>query len=148
MAMVTFKVETKTAALLDITEQVKDAVAHSGIEEGLCVLGCTGTGVGILLSSNCDTLLHEDILDDLQRIFPSRKSYACDGDLDEAAACTKSAVTGPALDVIVHKGEPLLGANQSIYLADYVGGKVHNIFAKCIGTKQEQSINYTVVHVQ
>ncbi|MCE2473583.1 MAG: YjbQ family protein, partial [Anaerolineae bacterium] len=47
-------------ALVDITQQVKDAVAESGIESGLCAIIVPHTTAGITLNSALDQATASD----------------------------------------------------------------------------------------
>ena len=38
----------------EITKQLNDIVAESGVQEGLCVLNCNHTTAGITVNSFCD----------------------------------------------------------------------------------------------
>ncbi len=114
---------TTAPALCDITGQVKEAVAQSGVREGVCVVCSKSPTAGVLVTSFWDPLGHEDILDDLERIFPPRTNYAWQGAPEAAAAHSAAALCGRPLDFIIQEGELVLGHSQGIYLLDPMGGQ-------------------------
>ena len=126
-------VKTDAPGLYEITAEVKAAVAASGVKEGLCVVYVTDADAAVMITSFWDKKGHEDILDDYNRIFPARLDYRFEPCKVQAAAHSKSAVTGMSLDVIISGGEPALGSSQGVFLAEFVGGgKERPYLIKCI----------------
>ena len=131
--MIIKKVATGKSGLYNITEDVKEAVSQSGIKEGLCVVYVPDNDAGLMVTSYSDKKIHEDILDDYERIFPAHNKQCYKGDLDEGAAHAKSAVTGVSVDVAIHEGEAVFGCGQGIFVADFDGLKAEREFyIKCV----------------
>ena len=126
------KISTNAPGLYDITKEVKNAVEQSGITEGACaVFSKIGTS-GVLVTSFWDTKGHEDIMDDLERVFPPRTNYASRAEPKMAAASSAAALSGRPLDFIIHEKNLLLGSSQGIYLMDTVGGREIEYGIKCL----------------
>jgi secondary thiamine-phosphate synthase enzyme len=124
---------TRKPGLYEITDEVKDSVAKSGIKEGLCVVYCPHPDAGILITSFWDPLGHEDIMDDLDRIMPSKINYRFKGDPAKASAHSKSAIAGVSLDLMISDGELKLGSSQGIFFAEYLEKAEREYLIKCIG---------------
>lgn len=56
--------------LIDITPQVNDAVAASGLREGLCNIFAPHTTAAVIVSENWDPDVSADLLGRLQAIIP------------------------------------------------------------------------------
>jgi len=128
-----FTIDCDRAAFFDITGDVCAAVKNSGVKEGLCVVSVSAPTAAVVVTKNSDSLVRDDILDDLEMIFPARASYIDNADPVKTAACSKSAMTGPSLDLIIKGGEPMLGRHQSIYIANYYDRAECEVNVQCIG---------------
>ena len=131
--MIIKKISTGKAGLFGITDEVKEAVKASGISEGLCVVYVPDEDCGLMVTSLSDEKIHEDILDDYERIFPAHNKQFFKGNLDEGSAHAKSAVTGVSVDIAIHGGEAVFGEGQGLFVADFDGLKAEReYFVKCI----------------
>lgn len=110
-------------SLVELTEEIKNIVEKSGINQGLVVVTTTESGVGILCTSFYDKKGHEDIIDDFNRIFPPRLDFNSSEDPWLVAAESKAAIAGQSIDFILENGSLLLGNSQGIFLAEYVSGQ-------------------------
>ena len=119
--------------LVEITEAVKEAVAASGLQEGVVTVCTPDVDAGILITSFYDTKGHEDIIDDFVRIFPARDNFHFQGSVTEGAAHSKSSVAGQSLDFILSEGEMKLGGSQGIFLAEYAEPRERTYYIKVIG---------------
>jgi secondary thiamine-phosphate synthase enzyme len=124
--------ETQKQGLYEITDEVKDSVAKSGIKDGLCIVHCPHSDAGVLITSFWDPLGHEDIIDDFDRIMPSKVNYQFEGDPMKASAHSKSAIAGVSLDLIISDGELKLGSSQGIFFAEYLEGAEREYLISCI----------------
>lgn len=131
--MKTFTLNCNRAAFFDITDEVSVAIQESAVMEGLCVVTTDVPTAAVVLAKNSDSLIHGDILDDLEQMLPARASYLEHADTVKTAAYAKSAITGPSLDLIVKDGKPVLGRYQNIYIANYDSGTTCKVNVKCIG---------------
>lgn len=116
-----FSISTKGFTdIIDITNEVSEAVEESRIKDGICFISCPGSTAGIT------TIEYEEgALNDLKRaleiIAPMTEDYEhckkwgdCNG-----YAHIRSALMKPFLAVPVEEGELLLGSWQNIAFLDF-----------------------------
>ena len=120
-------------ALIDISEQVRQVVAGSGVESGLCALIVPHTTAGIIINSAMDPATPIDILADLRRLTPTRLDFAHQYDTPaDAAGHVKSALTGHSVLLAIDNGDLLLGISQSVLFAEFDGPRRRQIQVKLI----------------
>ncbi|MEM5774955.1 MAG: YjbQ family protein, partial [Anaerolineaceae bacterium] len=56
---------TKSECLVNITEQVQQAIAESKVQEGICVVFVPHTTAAITINSCLDSMTPEDIISDV-----------------------------------------------------------------------------------
>ena len=61
--------------LIEITDQVKAAIAGAGIEDGICFIYCPHTTAGIVLNEGWDPTVESDLALVLDRIVPESLPY-------------------------------------------------------------------------
>lgn len=126
-------ITTQRHQLVEITQEVKNAVAQSNMQEGLCVVYTTHIDAGILVTSFYDTKGHEDIMEDFVRVIPARDNFNFDGEAREGAARSQSALNGTSRDLIVSGGKLQLGGSEGIYFAEFCGPQARQYKVKVIG---------------
>lgn len=114
------------ADLVEITEQVRQAVARSGVSDGVVVLQSLHTTAGLTINENADPDVVHDVLAKLQELIPHREPFYrhAEGNSDSHL---KTSFFGPSLSVIVRDGEPLLGTWQGIYLCEFDGPRERRV---------------------
>ena len=110
-----------------ITEQVKEAVAESGIKDGLVAITSNHTTTGIMVNEALECL-ESDIDDALQRLIPEDHPYAHARILRSYGSTAgnptghlKSLLTGYHCLFPLHDGELVMGEAQEIYFMEYDG---------------------------
>ena len=124
---------TKRGSLVELTEDVKEIVAGSGIHHGVAVVSTPESGAGILCTSFYDPKGHEDIIEDFDQIWPARLDFQSTGDPWEIAAESKASVAGQSMDFIVEDGALKLGGSQGIFFAEYVAGQQRTYAVTVLG---------------
>ncbi len=115
-------------SLVDITDQVREIVAKSGVSEGVCILFVPHTTAGLTLNSKMDPATHQDIINDVRRLVPTRVDFEHIYDTPaDAAGHIKSTLVGATLSMIVTSGDLLLGGSQGILFCEYDGPRSRNI---------------------
>jgi secondary thiamine-phosphate synthase enzyme len=105
--------------LIDITSQVRDAVAASSMDTGICCLWCYHTTAALTINENADPDVKRDLLMALDRIVASDWPYQhAEGN---SPAHVKSSLVGCQLTVPVRAGRLLLGTWQGILFAEFDG---------------------------
>lgn len=106
--------------IIDITDKVSEAVRKSKIKDGICLISCPGSTVGLTTIENDPNLL-EDFKEFLEKTAPSDKNYHHDetwGDKN-ASGHIKSALIKPFLSVPIENEKLFLGEWQQIVLIDF-----------------------------
>jgi secondary thiamine-phosphate synthase enzyme len=114
--------------VIEITNEVQEAVIKSGIKDGVVVVYTPHTTAGVMLFENQDPNLHRDILGKMGEIAPLNAKYAHVG--TNADAHIKSAITGASLMVIVENAQIITGKWQGIFFVDYDGPREREVLLK------------------
>ena len=121
------EVRTKAhAGLVDITDQVEQVVARSGIREGVCYLFVPHTTAALTINENADPTVKADILKELDKVVPWSDHYAhSEGN---SAAHIKASLMGFSHFVLVADGRLKLGTWQGIFLAEFDGPRHRKVW--------------------
>jgi len=130
-----YKVKTaEKEEVVDITGMVKEALDSSGITEGLALVFPHHTSSAVYLSDS-DQSLALDYLDVTGRLVPGKADYR-HNDIDykhNAAAHLKAILTGLGVTLPVTDGRLDLGLYQTVYYAEFDGGREKSFLVKVIG---------------
>ncbi|NMC46392.1 MAG: YjbQ family protein [Chloroflexi bacterium] len=123
------KVNTeKSECLVNITEEIRQAVADSGVKEGLCVVFVPHTTAAITINSCMDSMTPLDIVDEVHRLVPTRVDFKHIYDTPaDAAGHIKSALIGSSLSLIIKDGQLVLGSSQSILFFEFDGPRKRKV---------------------
>lgn len=109
---------------------MRDTVAESGVENGVCVVFCPHTTAGITINENADPDVVRDMLLGLDKAFPDRAEFLhAEGN---SAAHLKASCVGSSATVIVENGRPLLGTWQGIYFCEFDGPRRRTVYVKIL----------------
>jgi secondary thiamine-phosphate synthase enzyme len=116
-----FMVHTRGRGFTEITSQVADVVAASGVRVGIAHVFTAHTSCSLLLSENADPAVREDLERWLARAVPDGDAifeHDAEGP-DDMPAHVRSVLTGVSLVVPVHGGRPQLGTWQGLFLWEH-----------------------------
>ncbi len=117
----TIQVETYSReALYDITRQVKEVVAQSGVREGMVNIYVLGATAAIMIQENWDDSVQSDVVNFLRKIIP-QGVWEHDKQDGNGDAHLKSGLIGPGETVPVINGELGLSTWQNIFLCEFDG---------------------------
>jgi len=116
---------------IDITAEVQQAVAASGISEGICVVFVPHTTAAVTINENADPDVPHDVGFALNQISPDRREFR-HGE-GNSAAHTKSSLIGPSLTLIVSGGRLILGTWQGIWFNEYDGSRSRKVHVRVMG---------------
>ncbi len=126
-----FQLSTPNEGLVDITNEVTEAISESGVLEGLCVVYCPHTTAAITINENADPDVQADFMLGLANTFPELNAFRhAEGNSD---AHLKSSAVGASETVIVSGGKPVLGTWQNIYFCEFDGPRTRRFYVKVIG---------------
>lgn len=116
-----FVVATHGRGFHEITAQVADAVAASGVHTGIAQVFTAHTSCSLLISENADPAVRGDLERWFARAVPDGDplfEHDAEGP-DDMPAHVRAVLTGVSLSVPVHEGTPQLGTWQGIYLWEH-----------------------------
>jgi secondary thiamine-phosphate synthase enzyme len=115
----------------NITAQVREAVAKSGVTDGIAVIFCPHTTAGITINENADPDVVHDLLIGLKKAFPDRAEFQ-HGE-GNSAAHLKASTVGSSVTVIINGGKLVLGTWQSVYFCEFDPPRNRKFYVKIIG---------------
>ena len=113
--------QTRGRGTVNITRDISDAVAASGIETGLCHLFIHHTSTSLILCENADPTVRSDLETFMVRLVPDGDPMFehRDEGPDDMPAHVRSILTKMDLTIPVTNGRLALGTWQGIYLWEH-----------------------------
>jgi len=121
-------------AMVDITGEVEEELARSGIKEGLCLVNAMHITSSVFIN-DAESGLHRDFLEWLERLAPySKEGYHHNrtGE-DNGDAHLKRTVMGREVVVAVTKGRLDFGPWERIFYGEFDGRRKKRVMVKIIG---------------
>ena len=121
--MFTKTISVRTASrdqFVDITDEVSEAVAESGVDDGVATVFVPHTTAGVTINENADPSVVTDLLAALDQAVPWRQGFYRHSE-GNSAAHVKSSLMGCSLQVLISGGRLLLGTWQGIYFCEFDG---------------------------
>jgi secondary thiamine-phosphate synthase enzyme len=114
------EVAARGRGLHDITDEVRRAVASSGVRSGMCNLFLRHTSASLVIQENADSAVLRDLQRWIDRLAPENADYEHDAEgPDDMPSHLRAAMTHTAETVPVTGGELALGTWQAIYLWEH-----------------------------
>jgi secondary thiamine-phosphate synthase enzyme len=114
----------------NITPKVREAIAKSGVADGIVVVYCPHTTAGITINENADPDVVHDLLIGLDKAFPARPEFRhAEGN---STAHLKASAVGSSVTVIVNEGKLVLGTWQGIYFCEFDPPRERKFFVKIL----------------
>ena len=115
--------------MIDVTRQVSEIVAKSGITDGMVTVFAPHTTAGVTINENADPDVVHDVLMTLAELAPQdRPGYRhMEGNSD---AHVKSSMVGCSASVMVEDGRLCLGTWQGIYFCEFDGPRSRQLMVK------------------
>ncbi|MCG8568352.1 MAG: secondary thiamine-phosphate synthase enzyme YjbQ [Desulfobacterales bacterium] len=111
--------------MLDITSQVREAVAQTGIENGLVHVTSLHTTGAITINENADPDVETDILNTINKIVPWDDNFRhMEGN---SAAHIKVSLFGPSELIPLEGGRLVLGTWQGIFFCEFDGPRSRKV---------------------
>ena len=114
-------VSTNGRGTYDLSRQVQEAVAESGINSGICHMFITHTSASLMLCENADPAVMKDLESFMQRLVPDGDPLFTHTDEgpDDMPAHVRSVLTQTDLNLPVIDGRCALGTWQGVYLWEH-----------------------------
>ena len=119
--IVGLEVRTSGKGLHEITARVQEAVAESGLLEGLCTLMIQHTSASLTIQENADPSARRDLESWMERHVPEGDphfTHTAEGP-DDMPSHIRAALTATTLSIPVVNGRLALGTWQGIYLWEH-----------------------------
>jgi len=126
MQKLKFKTNYKSE-VIDITEEIKEAVIKSGVKDGIVTVFCPHSTASVIIFEKSDATLKRDLLGMLKEIVPY-KEYAH----SNARAHLKAAFLRSNLTLIIQNAKIMLGNWQGIYLVEFDGPRERDVYIKAV----------------
>lgn len=117
----TFSIDTSMRCQMrDITAEIRDALAKSGISSGRVTVFCPHTTGAITINENADPDVQHDMLLTLKELFPKNRSgyRHIEGNSDSHI---KASLFGASETILVKDNRLVLGTWQGVYFCEFDG---------------------------
>ncbi|WP_031546578.1 secondary thiamine-phosphate synthase enzyme YjbQ [Salinicoccus luteus] len=127
----TFTVTSKVREeYINIDSLVEEALAKSGVRQGIMTIFTPHTTAGITINENADPDVTRDLVYGMNMTFDNKKEYRhAEGNSDSHM---KSSLTGASETLIIEGGEVVYGTWQSTYFAEFDGPRDRKVHIKVI----------------
>ncbi len=125
--MHTFQIKThERDQFVEITGEVRQAVAHSQVRSGSVLVYVPHTTAGVTINENADPDVVHDMLLTLKRLIPKDATgyRHAEGNSDSHV---KASMMGSSCTVLIDEGKLVLGTWQGIYLCEFDGPRTRNV---------------------
>ena len=112
---------TSGQGLYEITQELRELVADSGIKDGLMTVMIQHTSASLTVQENADPTARRDLEHWFARLVPENDplyKHTCEGP-DDMPAHIKSALTDVSLSIPIVNGAPALGTWQGVFLWEH-----------------------------
>jgi len=119
---------------INITPQVEDALAESGVREGLVLVNAMHITASVFINDD-ESGLHQDFEAWLERLAPEKphSQYAHNTGEDNADAHLKRSVMGREVVVAVTDGRLDFGPWEQVFYGEFDGRRRKRVLVKVIG---------------
>ena len=120
--------------LVNITQQVEQCLAESGVKEGMCLVNAMHITASVFINDD-EPGLHQDFETWLERIAPEKpySQYHHNGSEDNADAHLKRTIMGREVVVAITDGKLDFGPWEQIFYGEFDGKRKKRALVKIIG---------------
>ncbi|WP_432737711.1 secondary thiamine-phosphate synthase enzyme YjbQ [Maridesulfovibrio sp. FT414] len=121
-------------AFINITPNVEECLARSGVREGLCLVNAMHITASVFINDD-ESGLHHDYDVWLEKLAPHEpvSQYRHNGYEDNADAHMKRQVMGREVVVAITEGKLDFGTGEQIFYGEFDGGRKKRVLVKIIG---------------
>jgi secondary thiamine-phosphate synthase enzyme len=120
--------------LINITSQVEQCLAESGVKEGLCLVNAMHITASVFINDD-EPGLHQDFETWLEKLAPEKpySQYHHNGGEDNADAHLKRTIMGREVVVAITNGKLDFGPWEQIFYGEFDGKRKKRALVKIIG---------------
>jgi secondary thiamine-phosphate synthase enzyme len=123
--------------LVDVTGQVRQVVAASGIRDGLVALYARGATAAVMIQENWDESVQTDVVHLLRKLIP-RGVWLHDAQDGNGDAHLKSGLVGPSETIPLMDGRLGLSRWQNVFFCEFDGPRrTRELVCTVIGERPE-----------
>lgn len=114
-------IQTHRQGLMEITNQVREVVRRSGVQDGLCTVFIQHTSASLTIQENADPSARRDMENWLNRLVPENDplyTHTAEGP-DDMPSHIKALLTSTSIGVPIVDGSLALGTWQGIFLWEH-----------------------------
>ena len=116
--------------LVDITSQVAQEVAKSGVGTGTVTIYVPHTTCGVTINESADPDVARDIKMHLAKLVPQDGGFKhYEGNSDSHI---KTSMIGSSENIFIESGKLVLGTWQGIFLCDFDGPRTRKVYIKIV----------------
>ncbi len=129
----TFQTPTRRK-LINITPQVRQCLAESGVQEGLVLVNAMNITASVFINDD-ESGLHRDFERWLEKLAPEKpySQYDHNGFEDNADAHLKRTIMGREVVVAITNGQLDFGTWEQIFYGEFDGKRPKHVLIKIIG---------------
>ena len=134
MAIAVVRVKTRRRTeLVDVTDEVRRAVAASGVVDGVCHVYVPHTTAGVTINEHFDPDVATDLEGVFERLVPREGPYRhAEGNSDSHA---KAVLTGTSQMIFVEAAKLMLGQWQGVFFCEFDGPRERKMWVKVVAAK-------------
>ena len=119
---------------INITGEVEQCVAESGVKEGLCLVNAMHITASVFINDD-EPGLHQDFETWLEKLAPEKpySQYHHNGGEDNADAHLKRTIMGREVVVAITDGKLDFGPWEQIFYGEFDGKRKKRVLVKIIG---------------
>ncbi len=112
--------------LVEITPKLRQTLEEKGWRHGMLTVFCPHTTAGITINEAADPTVVQDITGTLAKLIPEGANYRhMEGNSD---AHIKSSLVGCSEQILVERGDLVLGTWQGVFFAEFDGPRSRKVF--------------------
>jgi secondary thiamine-phosphate synthase enzyme len=115
--------------MVEITAPVRQIVRDAKLDRGIVTAFVPHTTAGITINENADPDVVHDMLAQLDRMVPWEQPFYRHGE-GNSAAHVKASMMGSSVNVIVESGQLKLGTWQGLWLCEFDGPRVRQVWVE------------------
>lgn len=131
------RISTRGQGMHDVTRDLSEAVATSGVQTGLCTVFISHTSASLTIQEGADPDARRDLEDFLARLVPEGDplyTHTAEGP-DDMPSHIRSALTATSLSIPIANGRMALGTWQHVFLWEHRRrGSSRHVFVHVLGT--------------
>ena len=129
----TFQVQTRERdQMIEVTDQVSQAVREAQIAEGSVVVYVPHTTAGVTINENADPDVVHDMLHQLDQMVPWSQPFYRHAE-GNSASHVKASMMGSSVTILIQAGQLVLGTWQGVWFCEFDGPRTRNVHMAVTG---------------